>query len=237
MSSSNTTETICVGHELGPAVHHTEHPKVPDDVYPDLPEDNVEYWDDLDKDSPGVESQFYQAINTQMSSRTAERGRVAVLRMSHAVSQDDGALDVEGLAPRKIVLRTLQHPSSPPHRPNSAFNTSESSDAPEGLVFEDLSHFKKVLGAFPRRNDAAGVPRFFKKQLIVLEDLGKDWVETIGKTFQVPVRVFALHWASPSLYKSGRARLPLGQPAEEHFVLPYSEILRYDIRDGMIIAS
>ncbi|KAI7782012.1 hypothetical protein LA080_013950 [Diaporthe eres] len=74
MSSSNTTETICVGHELGPAVQHIEHPKVPDDVYPDPLEDNVEYWDGLDKDSPGVESQFYQAINTQMSSRIAERG-------------------------------------------------------------------------------------------------------------------------------------------------------------------
>lgn len=104
-------------------------------------------------------------------------------------------------------------------------------ESPGGLLFEDLNPFKEALETLPRRCDRLAVPQFFDKQLVVLEDLGRDWVKTIGKAFHIPARVFALHWASPSLYKRGRARLPLGQPAEEHFVLPYSEILPFAINN------
>lgn len=113
--------------------------------------------------------------------------------------------------------------------------TSESRESPEGLLFEDLNWFEEALETLPRRSDKLTVPQFFDKQLVVLEDLGRDWVKTVGKAFHVPARVFALHWASPNLYKRGRARLPLGQPAEEHFVLPYSEILPFAIKDRKMI--
>lgn len=149
--------------------------------------------------------------------------------MSRPYSPDRGTR--EHLEPRWIKW---QKPRDPPAHAQSsmpAASGSGSPEPPEGLLFEDLNRFKEALETLPRRCDRLAVPQFFDKQLVVLEDLGRDWVKTIGKAFHVPARVFALHWASPSLYKRGRARLPLGQPAEEHFVLPYSEILPFAINN------
>lgn len=237
MPSTVITESIPAGHSLAPDTQGTEYPdaEMPAGVHSEPPEDDTKYWDDLEKDIPGVESDYYQAITNEVPWWKDKRGRVAVLQMPHATSQYDGAL--EGLTPSRITWRTSRDSFSPPRSPNSDTSSSDASEGPEGFLFEDLNHFKKAMETHPPRKDEAGVPRFFDKQLIVLEDLNKDWVEVIGKTFQIPVRVFALHWASPSLYKRGRARLPLGQPAEEHFVLPYSEILPVDIRDGMTLIS
>jgi hypothetical protein len=111
------------------------------------------------------------------------------------------------------------------------------SEPPEGLVFEDVSLFKEALRRLPHRHDESAVPKFFDRQLIVLEDLGRCGVEAIGKAFHIPPRVFALHWASPSLYNRGRDQSLLGQPAEEHFILPYSEILPFEIEQGTILVG
>lgn len=175
----------------------------------------VEYLDDLEKVIPGVEKDFHAAISNQVEERRA-MGRAAVLRMSHPYCPD---------------MRDPEHAQSS----TSASSDSGSAKSPEGLLFESLGAFQKALKTLPRHCDNSTVPQFFDKQLIVLEDLGRDWVETIGKVFHVPPRVFALHWASPTHYKLSRARVPLGQPAEEHFVLPYSEILPFKIKEGMML--
>lgn len=186
--------------------------------------DEAGYWDDLDNDISSVESDFLKSIAKQSSAR-AKTGRAAVLRMSQYNCSDGGSQ-----AERWIKWQKPQDPSHPlPSTPA----TSNSDKVPEGLVFDNLGLFKEALGILPRWQDKSAVPQFFDKQLVVLEDLGRDWVETIGKAFRIPPRVFVLHWASPSLYKRGRARVPLGQPAEEHFVLPYSEILPFGIKNGV----
>ncbi|KAH8754646.1 hypothetical protein F5883DRAFT_185377 [Diaporthe sp. PMI_573] len=67
--------------------------------------------------------------------------------------------------------------------------------------------------------------RFFKRQLLVLEDLGRDWVEAIGVAFRIPVYFFALHWADPVDHAWGIARMPLGHRTREHNILRYRETL------------
>lgn len=191
----------------------------------------VEYLDDLEKVIPGVERDFHAAISNQVGERRA-MGRAAVLRMSHPYCPDGN--EQQHVARTRIQWQKLR---SPEHAQSSTPATSDSGSAKsqEGLLFESLGAFQKALKTPPRYCDNSTVPQFFDKQLIVLEDLGRDWVETIGKAFHVPPRVFALHWASPTHYKLSRARVPLGQPAEEHFVLPYSEILPFKIQEGMLL--
>lgn len=191
----------------------------------------VEYLDDLEKVIPGVERDFYAAISNQSEERRA-MGRAAVLRMSHPYCPDGN--EQQHVARGRMQWQKLRGPE---HAQSStpAASDSGSAKSPEGLLFESLGAFQNALKTLPRHYDQSTVPQFFDKQLIVLEDLGRDWVETIGKAFHVPPPVFALHWASPTRYKSSRARVPLGQPAEEHFVLPYSEILPLKIKEGMLL--
>lgn len=242
---SLTTEVIHEGNTPSSARTGIKHPGPHVDVHSgpsgfqvtreaDEVVDDAKYLDDLEKDIPGVESGFHKAITLQ-SKTQANRGRAAILRMSHPHYPDRDVR--EDLVPRQIKWQKLPGPSSRPQSSTSTAIASESPEAPEGLTFDNLDHFKQALKILPRRFNKSEVPRFFNKQLVVLEDLGKDWVETVGKAFHIPPSVFALHWASPSLYKSGRARVPLGQPAEEHFVLPYSEILPDGIKGGMVFFS
>lgn len=192
----------------------------------------VEYLDDLEKDIPGVERDFHAAISSQDEERRT-MGRAAVLRMSHPYSRDGGEL--KDFARRRIKWQKPRCPAEHAQSSTPAANDSGLAESPEGLLFDNLGAFQNALKTLPRHYDKSTVPQFFDKQLIVLEDLGRDWVETIGKAFHVPPPVFALHWASPTRYKSSRARVPLGQPAEEHFVLPYSEILPLKIKEGMLL--
>lgn len=199
-------------------------------VADEVTDNGVRYWDDLEKDISSVEFNFFKSITHQSSAR-ARTGRAAILQMSRSHSSDGGSQ--ANLVPRGIKWQKPQDPSHPGSSAPAASNL-ESHESPTGLVFDDLDLFKEALEILPRRDDKSAVPQFFGKQLVVLEDLGRDWVQTIGKAFHIPPHVFALHWASPSLYKRGEAHIPLGQPAEEHFVLPYWEILPFGIKNGMV---
>lgn len=232
MCPTTFQRAIHLVHTLPSASHSNEYPKVPTDAHSDTSDDEVKYFDSLERDIPGVESDFYNAISNPTLT-TAKCGRVAVLRMSHPTFPDqESGID---LMPRKIIWRNPRDTYADPQSSTSAASASASLEFPEGLVFEDLELFKRTLEKFPHRSENETVHRFFDKQLIVLENLGRDWVETVGKAFRVPPHVFAHHWASPSLCKRGRARLPLGQPAEDHFVLPYSEILPFELKDSMTL--
>jgi hypothetical protein len=60
--------------------------------------------------------------------------------------------------------------------------------------------------------------------LIVLEDLGRNWVEMLGLVLKIPPYFFELHWASPLMHTLGMNRLPLGQDPLQSFVLGYTEL-------------
>lgn len=239
MTAETCTETVYEGRErmtlndeAATVGLHSELLEYPAQQVADEMPKKVGYWDDLEKDIPGVESDFHTAIFSQVGEQP-RMGRAAVLRMSHPYTPDGVKQTSSG--PRRIKWKTLRDTAEHAQSSTPAASASESAEPPEGILFEDLELFKEAVKIFPRHYDESTVPQFFDKQLIVLEDLGRDWVETIGELFHVPPYVFALHWASPSLYKSGRAHVPLGQPAEEHFVLPYSEILPFEIREGMLL--
>lgn len=239
MSSKPCTETVHEGHRpLRPSYGattvgvHADHLEYPVQQGTDEKSDEVEYLDDLEKGFSGIERDFYKAISRQFAQQRT-KGRVAVLRMSHPYSRHGGVQKY--LAQRRIQWQKLRSPAEHAQSSTPAASDSGSAESPEGLLFQDLGAFREALKILPRDYDKSTVPQFFDKQLIVLEDLGRDWVEIIGKVFHVPPRVFALHWASPSFHQRGKARVPLGQPAEEHFVLPYSEILPLELKKSMLL--
>jgi hypothetical protein len=57
--------------------------------------------------------------------------------------------------------------------------------------------------------------------VIILEDLGSEWVSLLSSILGIPVSVFACHWALPEDHTLGRVRIPLGQDARYHFILNY----------------
>lgn len=63
------------------------------------------------------------------------------------------------------------------------------------------------------------------KFLIILEDLSRDWVEPLAIRIGVPVSVFALHRADPEDHFLGKARVPLGESPDRHFILAYQQPL------------
>jgi hypothetical protein len=63
-----------------------------------------------------------------------------------------------------------------------------------------------------------------RRYLIVLEDLGRNWVELLGPYLKIPPYFFELHWANPLLHTMGMNRMPLGQDSQQIFVLGYTEL-------------
>lgn len=169
------------------------------------------WWRELETTYNVVEKEFLQAMKTedQRYSRAklqpTSRGRVAILNMSQRTQRNQT---------RRLVRWATDNNDSP--------------DGPDGFIFQDPDHFKHALQYFHKSSDTEPV-KFFAKQLVVVEDIVRDWVEKLGQAFCIPPRVFANHWASPGLYISGEARLPLGQPPEDSFVLPYREVLPLNV--------
>jgi hypothetical protein len=62
------------------------------------------------------------------------------------------------------------------------------------------------------------------RRLIILEDLGRTWIEMLGSQFNIPPHVFALHWYSPYDLFLGRVQVPLGQDPLHHFILSYTQV-------------
>jgi hypothetical protein len=69
--------------------------------------------------------------------------------------------------------------------------------------------------------------------LIILEDLGVDWIETLVTELEVPLHFFAQHWAPPVFHNDRKVRVPLGQDPQYHFVLNYDQVHAVQI-DGEI---
>jgi len=67
--------------------------------------------------------------------------------------------------------------------------------------------------------------QLYEQQLIIVEDIGRDWIEILAVAFEIPIHVFALHWANPLRHAQGTVRLPLGQDFSQHCILSYRETL------------
>ena len=69
------------------------------------------------------------------------------------------------------------------------------------------------------------------RYLIILEDLSREWVETLGPRLGIPVNVFALHRADPTGHVNGGLRVPIGESPARHFILSYRQSLPFFIKD------
>ena len=67
--------------------------------------------------------------------------------------------------------------------------------------------------------------------LIILEDLSREWVEALGPRLGIPVYVFALHWADPTAHVNGELRVPIGESPARHFILSYQQSLPFCIKN------
>lgn len=65
--------------------------------------------------------------------------------------------------------------------------------------------------------------------LVVMEDLGADWVPCFAKWLQIPEHIFALHWAHPQDHLSGQVGVPLGTDPKQHFILQYKQPLPFKV--------
>lgn len=71
--------------------------------------------------------------------------------------------------------------------------------------------------------------------LIVLEDLSRGWVEALGPSLNIPVSVFALHWANPIDHVGGAVRVPIGESPARHFILNYRQSLPFSIQKDITV--
>jgi len=69
--------------------------------------------------------------------------------------------------------------------------------------------------------------------LIILEDLGVNWIETFATELEVPLHFFAQHWAPPVFHNDRKVRVPLGQDPQYHFVLNYDQVHAVQIDGGI----
>ena len=79
--------------------------------------------------------------------------------------------------------------------------------------------------------DIHGSYRPKQKDLIILEDLSREWVEALGPELGIPVYVFALHWADPTDHVNGGLRVPIGESPARHFILSYRQSLPFFIKN------
>lgn len=183
-------------------------------------------------DEHGIEGDFCRVMKSQKKHERS-RGRVAVLNMDRStkvnlegppeVSRDDcGQMDY--VPPYPDYEEQLRDGSMRKLRPG----------APEGFLFEDLGQFERAIKLLHPAKSELTVTKFFEKQLVIIEDLGRDWIAKLGVEFHIPAHVFAFHWVSPSSYIRGRVRLPLGQASEDHFIMPYREVLPFTITEKRI---
>ncbi|KAK3291901.1 uncharacterized protein B0H64DRAFT_242521 [Chaetomium fimeti] len=62
-------------------------------------------------------------------------------------------------------------------------------------------------------------------RVIILEDLGRAWIDALCDIFpRIPFDFFARHWANPTLHNRGAARPPLAQDPRYHCVLSYTQL-------------
>jgi hypothetical protein len=71
---------------------------------------------------------------------------------------------------------------------------------------------------------ASGSSGSQERSLVILEDLGFEWIDVLATKLDVPLHVFAQHWASPIDHIKGRVRIPLGQDPHYHLVLNYDQL-------------
>lgn len=66
-----------------------------------------------------------------------------------------------------------------------------------------------------------------RKRLLILENMGINWVQVLATELNVPLSIFAQHWASPYGHDSGKIRVPLCQNLRNHFMLSYDQFYPY----------
>lgn len=94
----------------------------------------------------------------------------------------------------------------------------------ERLVHSDPEKLKEELDK--KKNVSKG------GMLVILEDMGREFVEELGSCFDIPPDVFALHWARPEHHVLGQARLPVGEIPQRHFALHYRQYLPFRLRES-----
>ncbi|GAP89061.2 putative magnesium and cobalt transport protein [Rosellinia necatrix] len=89
----------------------------------------------------------------------------------------------------------------------------------------DLTEFKEALSSAAKSDESC---------LVILENLGKQWIESLGCALKIPGYFFALHWARPVDHILGQVSIPLGQSPERHFILNYRQSLPFRINQRNI---
>jgi hypothetical protein len=80
------------------------------------------------------------------------------------------------------------------------------------------------------KQDFKTTKSIFHQQIIILEGLGGAWVEVLGKTFDIPLRLFAMHACNPLDFARRKLHLPIGESPERHFIMSCTEILSYEVK-------
>ena len=88
---------------------------------------------------------------------------------------------------------------------------------------------QELLDGLHIRSDVPYRPEL--RNLIVLEDLSREWVQALGPQLGIPVSVFALHWADPTDHVNGGLRVPIGESPARHFILSYRQSLPFFIKN------
>lgn len=108
-------------------------------------------------------------------------------------------------------VAVIEFPVDDNHKPYDGTDTAQIFSGPGG--WESLERWISNLGLNSSSYKFRG--------LIILEDLGANYVSVLANRFRIPMSVFSNHWTLPDNHTLGRARVPLGQDARYHFVLNY----------------
>lgn len=120
-----------------------------------------------------------------------------------------------------------RHDVLPTRRPRAMIITKMTEG--QNLVTEQFQEPEQLLRRLDHVNDH--YRSFGAKHSIILEDLSREWVEKLGSRLDIPVYVFALHWADPTGHVNGELRVPIGESPARHFILSYRQSLPFFIKN------
>ena len=144
----------------------------------------------------------------------------------------DAHNDISTRRPRAMLISA----KSPIHGEAPTHGESPPHGAPPILGEPTITEFRepqKLLGSlqYDIKDDIHARRRPWPRDLIILEDLSREWVEALGPHLGIPVSVFALHWADPTEHVNGGLRVPIGESPARHFILSYRQSLPFFIKN------